>query len=61
MDASFTFPSVCTANHPPTLLKVLAELMPQDSLPDPIHIHNPLHLDNIPNTNIAQVTVHSLA
>jgi hypothetical protein len=61
MDTSFTFPSVCTANPPPTLLKVLAEIMPQDSLPDPIRIHNPLHLDNIPDTDIAWVTVHSLA
>jgi hypothetical protein len=39
----------------------LAEIMPQESLPDPIRIHKPLHLDNIPDTDIACVVVQSLA
>jgi hypothetical protein len=38
MDTSFTFPLVCAANPPPILLEVLAEIMPNDSLPDLIHI-----------------------
>jgi hypothetical protein len=61
MDTSFTFPSVRAANPPPSLLDVLAEIMPQESLPDPIRIHNPLHLDNIPDTDLARVLVSSLA
>jgi hypothetical protein len=63
MDASFTLPSVQVANPPPppTILEVLTEIMPNDTLPDPIHIHNPLHLDNIPDTNPTQNAVYSLA
>jgi hypothetical protein len=61
MDSSFTFPSVRVANPPPTILEVLAEIIPNDSLPDPIHIHNPLHLDNIPDTDLARNAVYSLA
>jgi hypothetical protein len=61
MDASFTFPLVRAANPPATLLETLAEIIPQDSLPDPIRIHRPLSLDNIPNTDIARLVVQSLA
>jgi hypothetical protein len=61
MDTSFTFPSVRAANPPATLLETLAEIIPQDSLPDPIRIHRPLSLDNIPNTDIARLVVQSLA
>jgi hypothetical protein len=61
MDSSFTFPLLCAANLPLTLLETLAEILPQDTLPDPIHIHNPLHLDNILDMDLARVTVHSLA
>jgi hypothetical protein len=61
MDTSFTFPSVRAANPPATLLETLAEILPQDTLPDPIRIHNPLSLDNIPNTDIARLVVQSLA
>jgi hypothetical protein len=60
MDASFTFPSVRAANPPATLLETLAEIIPQDSLPDPIRIHRPLSLDNIPNTDAACLLVQSL-
>jgi hypothetical protein len=59
--SSFTFPSLRAANPPPSLLEVIAEIIPQDSLPDPIRIHRPLHLDNIPDTEAARVAVHSLA
>jgi hypothetical protein len=56
------FLSLCTANPPPppSLLELIAKILPQDSLPDPIRIHCPLHLDNIPDTNAARMTVHSL-
>jgi hypothetical protein len=57
---SFTFPSLRAANPPPSLLEVIAEIIPQDSLPDPIRIHCPLHLNNIPDTDAARVAVHSL-
>jgi hypothetical protein len=55
------FPSVHAANPPLSLLEVLAEIMPQESLPDPIWIHHPLHLNNIPDTDLARVLVSSLA
>jgi hypothetical protein len=61
MDTSFTFPSVRVANPPASLLETLAEIIPQDTLPDPIRIHHPLSLDNIPNTDIARLVVQSLA
>jgi hypothetical protein len=61
MDTNFTFPSVCAANPPPSLLDILAEIMPDEFLPDLIHIHNPLHLDNIPDTDITCNAVYSLA
>jgi hypothetical protein len=55
MDSSFTFPSVRVANPPPTILEVLAEIIPNDTLP------NPLHLDNIPDSDLARNAVYSLA
>jgi hypothetical protein len=61
MDTSFTFPSVRAANPPATLLETLAEIIPQDTHPDPIRIHRPLALDNIPNTDMARLIVQSLA
>jgi hypothetical protein len=61
MDSSFTFPSVRAANPPATLLETLAEILPQDTLPDPIRIHHPLSLDSIPNTDAARLVVQSLA
>jgi hypothetical protein len=61
MDSSFTFPSVRAANPPATLLETLAEILPQDTLPDPIRIHHPLTLDSIPNTDSARLVVQSLA
>jgi hypothetical protein len=60
MDTSFTFLSVRTANPPASLLETLAEILPQDTLPDPIRIHHPLALDNIPNTDSARLVVQSL-
>jgi hypothetical protein len=61
MDTSFTFPSVRAANPPTSLLETLAEIIPQDTLPDPIRIHRPLTLDNIPNTDMARLVIQSLA
>ena len=49
------------ANPPPTILEVLAEIILNDTLPDPIHIHNPLHLDNILDSDLACNMVYSLA